>query len=100
MIGAAIGKYFLSMRRISCFASKRTTAIIGALFGPEGFGAAMRNGGQRLRETTGAPAGAFDRGLHAKTGAVLDLAICAEAIPHRQTLSQIRQTALAAKEPA
>jgi acetolactate synthase-1/2/3 large subunit len=45
-------------------------------------------------------AAAFERALASKTGAVLDLNISPEALTPRQTLSQMRQTALAAKKSA
>jgi acetolactate synthase-1/2/3 large subunit len=45
--------------------------------------------GERV-ERTGDFAGAFERALASQTGAVLDLAVSAEAITPRQTLSQIR----------
>jgi acetolactate synthase-1/2/3 large subunit len=43
---------------------------------------------------------AFARALASPTGAVLDLTISPEALTPRQTLSQIRATAIAAKETA
>lgn len=49
-------------------------------------------------ETTEDFAPAMARALHSKTGAVLDLAISAEALTPRQTLSQMRAAALAKKE--
>lgn len=45
-------------------------------------------------------AAAFDRALASDTGAVLDLDISPEAITPRQTLSQMRAAALAAKDKA
>jgi acetolactate synthase I/II/III large subunit len=51
-------------------------------------------------ETTAAFAAAFDRALASPTGAVLDLAIAPEAITPRQTLAQMRATALAAQAQA
>ncbi|TDH37957.1 thiamine pyrophosphate-binding protein [Pseudohoeflea suaedae] len=47
-------------------------------------------------ETTDDFAPAFERALASKSGAVLDLAISAEALTPRQTLSQMRETALKA----
>lgn len=52
---------------------------------------------ERVETTADFPA-AFARALASKTGAVLDLNISAEAITPRQTLSQMRANALAAKE--
>jgi acetolactate synthase-1/2/3 large subunit len=49
-------------------------------------------------ETTDAFPAAMERALASKTGAVLDLAISPEALTPRQTLSQMRAAALAAKE--
>ncbi len=43
---------------------------------------------------------AFARALASRTGAVLDLNISPEALTPRQTLTQMREAALAAKEPA
>ncbi|SDH78273.1 thiamine pyrophosphate-binding protein [Alloyangia pacifica] len=52
-------------------------------------------------ETTEDFAAAFDRALASKTGALLELNISPEALTPRQTLSQMREAALAArKEPA
>ncbi len=51
-------------------------------------------------ERTEAFAAAFERACASKTGALLDLDISAEAITPRQTLSQMRQAALAAKNKA
>lgn len=45
-------------------------------------------------------AAAFERALASKTGAVLDLNISPEALTPRQTLTQMREAALAAKETA
>jgi acetolactate synthase-1/2/3 large subunit len=45
-------------------------------------------------------AAAFNRARASKTGAILDLNISPEALTPRQTLSQMRQAALAAKENA
>ncbi len=50
--------------------------------------------------TTADFAAAFERALASKTGAVLDLAISPEALTPRQSLSQMRNAALAAKEKA
>ncbi|MBO0905981.1 thiamine pyrophosphate-dependent enzyme [Jiella sonneratiae] len=50
--------------------------------------------GERVERTEEFPA-AFERALASKTGAVLDLAISAEALTPRQTLSQMRVAALA-----
>ncbi|MBR9842332.1 MAG: thiamine pyrophosphate-binding protein [Rhodobacteraceae bacterium] len=52
--------------------------------------------GERV-ETTGDFDAAFARALASETGAVLDLAVAAEALTPRQTLSQMREAALAAK---
>ena len=49
--------------------------------------------------TTADFAAAFERARASKTGALLDLAISPEALTPRRTLSQMRQAALAAKEP-
>ena len=51
-------------------------------------------------ERTADFAAAFERALASKTGAVLDLDISPEALTPRQTLSQMRAAALAAKESA
>ena len=52
-------------------------------------------------ETTDDFAAAFDRALTSDTGALLELNISPEALTPRQTLSQMREAALAArKEPA
>lgn len=51
-------------------------------------------------ESTQAFAAAFDRALASKTGALLDLDISPEALTPRQTLSEMRQAALAKKEKA
>jgi acetolactate synthase-1/2/3 large subunit len=51
-------------------------------------------------ETTETFAAAFERALVSPTGAVLDLAISAEAITPHQTLSELRQAALREKETA
>lgn len=51
-------------------------------------------------ETTADFAAAFDRALASKTGAVLDLNISPEALTPRQSLSQMRDAALAAKDKA
>jgi acetolactate synthase-1/2/3 large subunit len=51
-------------------------------------------------ETTADFAAAFDRALASKTGALLDLAIAADAITPRMTLSQMRAAALKAKDQA
>ncbi|MCB1460985.1 MAG: thiamine pyrophosphate-binding protein [Nitratireductor sp.] len=48
-------------------------------------------------ETTGDFEAAFERAMASSTGAVLDLAISPEAITPRQTLSQMRDAALAAR---
>ena len=50
--------------------------------------------GERV-ERTGDFAGAFERAMASPTGAVLDLAIATEALTPRQTLDQIRASALA-----
>jgi acetolactate synthase-1/2/3 large subunit len=52
--------------------------------------------GERVERTADFPA-AFARAMASKTGAVLDLAIAAEAITPRLTLTQIRSAALAAR---
>lgn len=52
---------------------------------------------ERVERTEDFPA-AFARALASRTGAVLDLVISAEALTPRQTLSQMRATALAAKD--
>ena len=44
-------------------------------------------------------AGAFERALASKTGAVLDLAVSVEALAPRQTLSQFREAGLKARKP-
>lgn len=49
-------------------------------------------------EATADFAAAFDRALASKTGALLDLNISAEALTPRQTLTQMRDAALAAKD--
>jgi acetolactate synthase-1/2/3 large subunit len=49
---------------------------------------------ERVAKTEDFPA-AFARALASKTGAVLDLDISPEALTPRQTLSQMRQAALA-----
>lgn len=54
---------------------------------------------ERVERTEDFPA-AFARALASKTGAVLDLDISPEALTPRQTLSQMRAAALAAKETA
>lgn len=51
-------------------------------------------------ETTADFEAAFERAVASKTGAVLDLNISPEALTPRQTLSQMRAAALAAKETA
>jgi acetolactate synthase-1/2/3 large subunit len=51
-------------------------------------------------ETTANFAAAFERAAESKTGAVLELNISPEALTPRQTLSQMRAAALAAKEMA
>lgn len=51
-------------------------------------------------ETTDDFAAAFERAKASKTGALLDLNISPEALTPRQTLTQMRQSALAAKEKA
>ncbi len=51
-------------------------------------------------ETTADFAAAFERAATSKTGAVLELNISPEALTPRQTLSQMRAAALAAKEMA
>lgn len=51
-------------------------------------------------ETTDDFAAAFDRALASKNGALLELNIAPEAITPRQTLTQMRNAALAAKESA
>jgi acetolactate synthase-1/2/3 large subunit len=55
--------------------------------------------GERVETTADFPA-AFARALASRTGAVLDLAISAEALTPRQTLSQIRAAAQAGSAPA
>ncbi|MGB3415816.1 MAG: thiamine pyrophosphate-binding protein [Mesorhizobium sp.] len=55
--------------------------------------------GERVNKTEEFPA-AFARALASRTGAVLDLNISPEALTPRQTLTQMREAALAAKEPA
>jgi acetolactate synthase-1/2/3 large subunit len=55
--------------------------------------------GERV-ETTADFADAFDRALASPTGAVLDLAISEEALTPRQTLSQMRSSALAKQSGA
>jgi acetolactate synthase I/II/III large subunit len=50
---------------------------------------------ERIEETTQFPA-AFERACGSRSGALLELAIAAEAITPRQTISQIRERALAA----
>jgi acetolactate synthase-1/2/3 large subunit len=52
---------------------------------------------ERVERTEDFPA-AFARALASRTGAVLDLAISPEALTPRQTLSQMRSAALAAKD--
>lgn len=52
---------------------------------------------ERVERTEDFPA-AFERARASGTGAVLDLAISAEALTPRQTLSQMRQAALSAKD--
>jgi acetolactate synthase-1/2/3 large subunit len=52
--------------------------------------------GERVERTADFPA-AFARAMASKTGAVLDLAIAAEAITPRLTLTQIRSAALASR---
>ena len=54
---------------------------------------------ERVEATADFPA-AFARALASKTGAVLALAISPEALTPRQTLTQMREAALAAKEDA
>ncbi|TPJ33765.1 thiamine pyrophosphate-binding protein [Mesorhizobium sp. B2-8-3] len=49
-------------------------------------------------ESTGDFAAAFDRALASTTGAVLDIAISPEALTPRQTLSQMRDAALASQK--
>lgn len=51
-------------------------------------------------ETTDDFAAAFERAKASKTGALLDLNISPEALTPRQTLTQMRQSAIAAKEKA
>ncbi len=51
-------------------------------------------------ETTGAFAAAFERAMRSKTGALLELIISPEALTPRQTLTQMREAALAATERA
>jgi acetolactate synthase I/II/III large subunit len=51
---------------------------------------------ERVERTADFPA-AFARAMESKTGAVLDLNISAEAITPRQTLTQMREAALAAR---
>ena len=53
--------------------------------------------GERVETTADFPA-AFARAMASQTGAVLDLNISAEALTPRQTLSQMRAAALAAKD--
>jgi acetolactate synthase-1/2/3 large subunit len=48
-------------------------------------------------ETTADFASAFERACASKTGAVLDLAVSAEALSPRQTLSQMREQGLKAR---
>ena len=55
--------------------------------------------GERVETTTDFPA-AFERARASRTGALLDLVISPEAITPRQTLSQMRQAALANKDKA
>lgn len=55
--------------------------------------------GERVEKTADFAA-AFDRALASKTGAVLDLNISAEALTPRVSLSQMRTSALKAKEQA
>ncbi len=50
--------------------------------------------------TTGEFPAAFERALASRTGAVLDLAISPEALTPRQTLTEMREAARAAKETA
>ena len=52
--------------------------------------------GERVERTADFPA-AFERAMASKTGAVLDLVISPEALTPRQTLSQMREAALAAR---
>lgn len=54
---------------------------------------------ERVARTEDFPA-AFARALASRTGAVLDLDVSPEALTPRQTLSQMRATALAAKDKA
>ena len=54
---------------------------------------------ERVDRTEDFPA-AFARALASRSGAVLDLNVSPEALTPRQTLSQMREAALAAKEPA
>lgn len=49
-------------------------------------------------QSTAEFANAFERAMKSKTGAVLDLAISPEALTPRQTLTQMRDAALAAKK--
>ncbi len=49
-------------------------------------------------ETTDGFAAAFERALASKTGALLDLVIAPEAVTPRQTLTQMREAALAAAQ--
>ena len=49
-------------------------------------------------ESTGDFAAAFGRALNSATGAVLDIAISPEALTPRQTLSQMRDAALASQK--
>jgi acetolactate synthase-1/2/3 large subunit len=51
-------------------------------------------------ETTDDFAAAFERALASRSGAILDLNISPEALTPRQTLSQMREAALSAKETA
>jgi len=52
---------------------------------------------ERVERTADFPA-AFDRALASASGAVLDLAIAPDAVTPRQTLSEMRAAALAARE--
>jgi acetolactate synthase-1/2/3 large subunit len=54
---------------------------------------------ERVERTVDFPA-AFDRARASRTGTVLDLNVSPEALTPRQTLSQMRAAALAAKDKA